>query len=178
MDLETFKERLRGRPLPAVVDVWAPWCGPCKAIEPSLKKLSLEYEGRVDLIKINADEEPQLVRALGIYGIPTTLAFHGDREVMRTTGAQPQTSLAGLFEAALGGEKPVQAGLGSRERLLRVAAGITILLVTSFMNNPSFLGYILGGIVLFSAFYDRCPIWQEFASRRAGRGSPSSKADL
>lgn len=183
MDLETFKKELRDRPLPVVIDVWAPWCAPCRAIEPSLKKLSQEYAGRVDLIKINADEEPQLARLLGIYGVPTTLAFRGDQEVMRSTGAQPLNSLARLFDAALTGEKPAApAGIPARERLLRVIVGLGIILLTGYLGQ-SFFGYAAGGVVLFTAFYDRCPVWQALAPRLSqalaalvGKGGSSSKA--
>ncbi len=103
---QDFFERLRQNPRPVVVDFWASWCGPCKMIEPQLKKLSGEYEGRVDLWKVNADEQPELLRQLKIYGIPTLVGFKDGAEVFRQTGAGNYSTLAGIFEGALNGERP------------------------------------------------------------------------
>jgi thioredoxin len=68
-----FFERLKQASLPVVVDFWAPWCGPCRMIEPVMDKLDIEYAGRVDVWKINADEQPEVLRSLRIYGIPLWL---------------------------------------------------------------------------------------------------------
>lgn len=175
MDFEAFKQKLRTHTLPVVVDVWAPWCAPCRFIEPSLRRLAEEYDGRVDLWKINADENRELVQALKIYGIPTTLVFQGEREIMRTTGAQPQSSLAKMFEAALSGEPVQKAGISLSDRVIRVALGLGLVLVTLF-THQSILWYALGGIILFTAVYDRCPIWQALSphlSRLIKRVLPS-----
>jgi thioredoxin len=149
------------------VDFWAPWCGPCQAIDPAIKKLGQEYEGRVDVWKVNADEHPEILGKLRIYGIPTLVGFKGGQEVARRTGAAPAPVLAGLFEAALSGEKPAQRGVSPMDRLLRTAIGLA-LIGLGFTGGFSGVYLVLtgvGGLVLFSAFHDRCPIWQAIKPR-------------
>ncbi|HEX6304086.1 MAG TPA: thioredoxin domain-containing protein [Anaerolineales bacterium] len=69
----TFFEELNANPMPVVVDVWAPWCMPCRAIEASLQKLGEQYAGRVEVWKVNADESPALVQSLDVRSIPTVI---------------------------------------------------------------------------------------------------------
>ena len=162
-----FFERLKQNPHPVVVDFWAPWCGPCRMIDPIMKRLGETYTGRVDVWKVNADEQPELLQKLRIYGIPTLVAFHQGEEVSRRTGAASQEMLATLFEAALSGEKPVQVGPASLDRFLRLLAGAA-LFVLAIVNN--FAGWYLllagvGGMVAFSAIYDRCPIYKAVTGR-------------
>jgi thioredoxin 1 len=150
-----------------VVDFWAPWCGPCRAIAPLLDKLSAEYAGRVAIWKVNADEQPEVLRALNIYGIPTLVAFRSGQEVARHTGAGAPAALAALFEAALSGQRPARLGPAPFERLLRLAAG-AVLLIIAFQGHFAGLYLLLaalGAVVAFSAVYDRCPIYQAVAAR-------------
>jgi thioredoxin len=160
-----FLDRLRSNPRPMVVDVWAAWCLPCRAIEPSLRQLAREFDGRVELLKVNADEQPDLVRALGVRGIPTLIGFNNGTEVSRQTGARPLSELRALFETALTGRPPLpRRGLLPMERTMRSLAGLALLLV-GWLAGPSIPLLGLGGIVLFSAIYDRCPVWQALAPR-------------
>jgi thioredoxin len=162
MSEKDFFEHLQQNPHPVVVDFWAPWCGPCRMIDPIMKKLGQTYNGRVDVWKINADEQPELLQKLRIYGIPTLVAFNQGQEVSRRTGAASQETLATLFEAALSGEKPVQVGPAPLDRILRLLAG-SVLFVLAMVNN--FAGWYLplagiGVVIAFSAVYDRCPIYK------------------
>lgn len=167
MNKNEFLEKLNANPRPVVIDFWAVWCGPCRAIEPALKVLESEYAGRVDLWKINADEHPDLLRELNVFGIPTLLAFRQARETGRRTGAASKEALAGLFESALSGEKPQAVGPAPLDRWLRLAAGAALIVIG--LQNQSTLLTIglasLGALVLFSAVYDRCPIYKAVSTR-------------
>jgi len=162
-----FFARLEHNPHPVVVDFWAVWCAPCRFIAPAVQKLEKEYAGRVDVWQVNADEQPELLQALKIYGIPTLVAFRDGQEVMRKTGAASAGVLAGLFEAALSGERPVRRGLRPVDRALRLGAGATLVALAA-VNGFAALDLIfvgLGGLVMFSAVHDRCPVWQTLAPR-------------
>ncbi len=162
MTEKEFFERLRSNPHPVVIDFWAPWCMPCRAISPVMEKLGMEYAGRVDLWKINVDEEPELIRSLHIIGIPTLIAFREGREVARHIGAASATVLAGLFESALTGRKPERSGPAAVDRVLRLVAGLA-LVVLAFMSGLPVLQWGvagLGALVMFTAVYDRCPIYR------------------
>jgi thioredoxin 2 len=76
-----------------LVDLWAPWCGPCRVIGPMLENLSREYAGRIKVVKVNVDENPALAQQFGASSIPTMIVIKGDRVVDRIVGAMPLNDL-------------------------------------------------------------------------------------
>lgn len=75
--------------LPVVVDLWAPWCGPCRTVSPLLEQLATELAGTVKLVKVNVDEAPSIQARFGVQGIPTFVLLEGGVEVGRLVGAHP-----------------------------------------------------------------------------------------
>ena len=86
MDDSDLMQRLALQPGPVIVEVWAPWCGPCRAMAPALDKAAAEYADRVPLWRINADEDAASVKALRVMGIPTLIVFREGVEVNRRSG--------------------------------------------------------------------------------------------
>lgn len=171
MAMSNLLDRVRAAALPVVVEVWAPWCGPCRSMAPALERVSRAYAGRVELLKLNADEDPQAVRALGVLGVPTLLVFRQGHEVARRTGALPAEGLTALFDAALSEEPhPIVAPTRS-ERVLRLGAA-ALLAVMGLASGPAWLLVGAGGLVAFSAVYDRCPIWRALWPRLVQRWRP------
>ncbi len=173
MNDASFFDRLQHNERPVVVDIWAPWCMPCRVIEPELARLSRDHQDQVDVWKVNADEQPDVVRALRVFGIPTLLVFRDGREILRRTGADP-AGLVGLFEAARTGAVPVRRGPTPVDRLLRSLAGIA-LIVIGWQSGPALALLALGGALFFSAVYDRCPIWRMVTARLSAAFHRSSE---
>jgi thioredoxin 2 len=100
-------------PLPALVDLWAPWCGPCRMVSPALEALARSHAGRVKLVKVNVDESPQVSHRYGVQGIPTLLVLNRGAVVARQTGAAPEHALRAWLDDALakvGASGPPPAG--------------------------------------------------------------------
>jgi thioredoxin 1 len=100
VDSANFKAEVLDSAIPVVVDLWAEWCGPCKMIGPSLEELSAEYAGKVKIVKLNIDENPDLGAQLGVRSIPTLLMFKGGERADMKVGAYPKTVLSGWIKNA------------------------------------------------------------------------------
>ena len=97
----TFDAEVLGSEVPVVVDFWAPWCGPCRVLNPVLDELTSAYAGRVAFVAVNADENPGLVQRFGIVSLPT-LQFYGRGELVEVLyGARPKSMLVERVEAVL-----------------------------------------------------------------------------
>jgi thioredoxin 2 len=100
-DDSSYRSVVEDASLPVLVDLWAPWCGPCRMISPALESLAREFAGRIKLVKVNVDESPATSQRFGVQGIPTILLTLHGRVVDRQTGAAPLPVLRGWLEDAL-----------------------------------------------------------------------------
>jgi thioredoxin 2 len=96
-----FEQVVAASTLPVLVDLWAPWCGPCRIVEPGVEQAAERLAGRLKTVKVNVDEAPKVAERLGVQGVPTVLLMRGGREVARQVGAIPPRALVRWTEEAL-----------------------------------------------------------------------------
>lgn len=160
MKLNEFQAKLKQSTKPVIVDFWAPWCAPCRAMEPSFKEISGKYAGDVFVLKLNADDSPDVLKSLGVMGIPTVIAFAQGKEIMRRTGMQSTAMLDMLFTAAIQQRKPDIIPPTPQGRLFRSFLGLAAVIAGWTIAGHSIPLIVAGGVLIFSAFYDRCPIFK------------------
>jgi len=160
MNVALFEKTIQSSKKPLVIDLWAPWCGPCKAMNPLLEEVKKTYAGKVDVMKINSDESQDLLAKLNVVGIPTLLAYVEGKQVYRKTGMHSSAALNGLFSQLAEGKQDLQVStLTPFARIFRALLGVG-LVVAGYYTSISWLFYIAGAVVIFSSFYDRCPIYK------------------
>jgi thioredoxin 1 len=98
---EKEKEWKYNGELPAIIDFWAEWCGPCRMVGPILDELSVEYAGKIHVYKINTEEEQELAGVFGIQSIPSLLIIPKDRQPMMSVGALPKETLKKVIDKEL-----------------------------------------------------------------------------
>lgn len=97
----SFRQDVLEADKPVLVDFWAEWCVPCRKISPLLEEIAGEMAGQVDIVKINADENPETVRSYQVMSLPTLTIFKGGEPVRQVVGAKPKRELVRLIESAL-----------------------------------------------------------------------------
>ena len=95
----SFQKDVLESDIPVLVDFWAEWCGPCKAMAPILESIAAKYEGRVKVVKVDVDENPDLGVAYGIRGIPTLVLFENGKAKSKQTGALPSPKVEAMLTA-------------------------------------------------------------------------------
>jgi thioredoxin 2 len=100
-DDDSFPDVADAATMPVLVDVWAPWCGPCRVVTPVLEQLAKEFAGRIKLVKVNADDAPRTSERFLVRGIPTLVVLNHGQEIARQVGAAPADVLRKWLEESL-----------------------------------------------------------------------------
>ena len=103
---DTFAEIAEAASIPVVVDMWAPWCGPCRMVSPALEQVATELAGRIKLVKVNVDDSPKLQQRFNVMAIPTLMVLRDGKVLSRQAGAAPVTALRGWLDTSLAAPTP------------------------------------------------------------------------
>ena len=98
---QTFDQEVINSATPVLIDFWAPWCGPCKAIAPVVEEVAGTYAGRLKVVKMNVDDNPQTPSKYGVRGIPNLILFKGGNVADQIIGAAPKAHLVRAIDRAL-----------------------------------------------------------------------------
>ena len=90
---DSFQTEVLQASVPVLIDFWAPWCGPCRAIAPIVEELAGTYSGKLKVVKMNVDDNPRTPQRYGVRGIPNLILFHGGQVKEQITGAVPKAQL-------------------------------------------------------------------------------------
>src|SRR5204862_7651213 len=122
--------------VPLVVDFWAPWCGPCRALGPILEKLAAEYGGRFRLVKVNTEENPELAQAFNVRSIPDVRVFRDGQQVDQFMGALPEGQLRAFIESVVPSPAEEERLRAAELRAAKDAAGAVAALRTAVDLDP------------------------------------------
>lgn len=98
---ESFEQEVKKADVPVLVDFWAPWCGPCRALAPVIDELASEYEGKLKVVKVNTDDSLQTAQNYHISGIPTLIIFKNGEPVEQMVGNHKKSTLAEVLNKHL-----------------------------------------------------------------------------
>lgn len=98
---QNFEQEVINSATPVLIDFWAPWCGPCKAIAPVVEELAGSYAGKLKVVKMNVDDNPQTPSRYGVRGIPNLILFKGGQVADQIVGAVPRAHLVRAIDQAL-----------------------------------------------------------------------------
>lgn len=95
--IQNFDDEVVKSAIPVLVDFWATWCAPCRAVAPIVEKLATEYEGKIKFGKLNVDDHSEIAERFGVHSIPSLLLFNKGEVAERLIGAVPQKAIEGMF---------------------------------------------------------------------------------
>jgi thioredoxin 1 len=98
---QSFESEVLKSPVPVLIDFWAPWCAPCRAIAPVVEELAKEYQGKIKVVKLNVDDNPQTPQRYGVRGIPNLILFQGGNVREQIVGAVPKKRLVDAITAVV-----------------------------------------------------------------------------